>query len=1122
MRLIKILKKISGLIVLIFVISILNSCQDSKKQTLDIKTEDSELKLFTAINSTDSGITFVNKLEETLDVNYFQYNYTYIGGGVATADFNNDGLVDLFFTSNTHDNKLYLNKGNLKFEDITNKSGVKKRAGFDTGVSVVDVNNDGYLDIYISRGGAVNDNNEFENMLYINNGDLTFSEKAKELGLADNNRSINAIFFDYDNDNDLDVYVSNASDIVSRKQTQVIDLKTLQNDPETITQKGSDRLYNNDGTGHFTDVSKKAGIMPETGFGLNPEIGDFNNDGWLDIYVNNDFNIPDFAYLNNGDGTFTESRDELFKHMSFNSMGGDLADINNDGLLDLMTLDMNPEDYVRSKTTMGMTSISVFEEMVSKGYHHQYMHNMLHINNGNGTMSDISKMAGMADTDWSWSLLSADFDLDGYNDIYVTNGVYRDVIDKDMNNKILGILRKNNRKPTSEDFFNYAKMFPQQKLVNYFFKNNEDLTFENTSTKWTVSTATFSNGAAYADLDNDGDLDLIVNNINDNATLLKNNAIELNKGNFLQISFEGPKTNKFGNGVIANIYLENGTLQTRQLVNTRGFLSSVSNKLHFGLKKNDSIKKLEIVWQDGKKQELTGISANQNVKIKYANAVLKDVSNETEKESNLIFAKLNTDYKHVDPYFNDYNYQVLLPHKLSQTGPAIAKADVNKDGIEDVYIGGGHGQLGQLLLGDRKNGFKTKSVSDFLFDKQKEDVGACFFDADNDGDQDLYVVSGSYEFFRNPRMLQDRLYLNNGRGDFKLAKNNLPEMLSAGSVVVPSDYDNDGDLDLFVGGRVIPNKYPHAPISYLLNNNKGTFTIETSNVAPELETVGMVTDAVWFDINKDNTKDLIVCGEWMGIEVFLNIDGKFEKSNYYNSLNSAKGWWNKLLIADVDNDGDEDIVAGNLGLNYKFHASTEKPFHVYAKDFDFNGVEDVFLAKYYNNKQVPVRGKGCTAQQMPHLNNKIKTYESFASRDIEGIVGAGIKTALHYEVNEFKSGIFINNGGNDFAFKPFSNLVQRSPINSILFNDFDNDGIKDLLLAGNNYQSEVETTRADGGIGAFLKGDNTGSFKYISNLESGFFVDKDVRNMVEVEGKNRSYIFVVNNNNYHDVFSIIK
>lgn len=1094
------------------------SCDNSNKTSVENKNNKGT-SLFTSIPSSISGITFQNKLEETLESNYFQYNYTYIGGGVATADFNNDGLVDLFFTSNTHDNKLYLNKGNLEFEDITLKSGIEKRSGFDTGVSVVDVNNDGYLDIYISRGGAVNDNHEFENMLYINNGDLTFTERAKELGLADDNRTINAIFFDYDNDNDLDVYMSNASDIVSRKQSEVIDLKTLQTDPETIAQQGSDRLYNNDGTGHFTDVSLKAGIMPETGFGLNPEIGDFNNDGWIDIYVNNDFNIPDFAYLNNGDGTFTESRDELFKHMSFNSMGGDLADINNDGFLDLMTLDMNPEDYVRSKTTMGMTSISVFEEMVSKGYHHQYMHNMLQLNNGNGTFSEISKMSGMADTDWSWSLLSADFDLDGYNDIYVTNGVYRDVIDKDMNNKIIQILRKNNRKPTAEDFYNYAKMFPQQKLTNYFFKNNGDLTFEDTSIKWTDSTATFSNGAAYADLDNDGDLDLIVNNINDDATLLKNNAIELNKGKFLQISFSGPETNRFGVGVIANIYLENGTQQTRQLVNTRGFLSSVSNKLHFGLKKNDSIKKLEIIWQDGKKQELNGVSTNQVLKIKYANATSVDISRKTKKENNLIFSKVNSDYKHIDPYFNDYNYQVLLPHKLSQTGPAIAKADVNKDGIEDVYIGGGHGQIGQLVLGTQ-NGFRIKSVSSFNLDKQKEDVGACFFDADNDGDQDLYVVSGSYEFYRNPRLLQDRLYLNNGKGDFKLAKNSLPEMLSAGSVVIPSDYDNDGDLDLFVGGRVIPNKYPHAPVSYLLKNNNGTFTIETAGIAPELERVGMVTDAVWFDINNDNTKDLIICGEWMGIEVFLNVDGKLEKSNYYESLNSAKGWWNKILIADVDNDGDEDIVAGNLGLNYKFHASTKKPFHVYAKDFDFNGVEDVFLAKYYNGKQVPVRGKGCTAQQMPHLKNKIKTYESFASRDIEGIVGAGIKTALHYEVTEFKSGIFINNGDNNYAFEPFPTEIQRSPINSILFNDFDNDGIKDLLLAGNNYQAEVETTRADGGIGSFLKGNEQGGFNYISHLKSGFFVDKDVRNMIEVKGKNSSSIIVVNNNDFHDIFSI--
>ena len=1021
-------------------------------------------------------------------------------------------MEDIFFSSNSQENKLYLNKGDFKFEDITEKAGIVKREGFDTGVTVVDVNNDGFLDIYLSRGGWIDSDNKFANMLYINNGDLTFTEKAAELGIADNSRTINTIFFDYDNDNDLDAYVSNAPDIVGK--TEIPDLKAIQKDPKTIALKGSDKLYQNDGTGHFKDVSKEAGILIELGFGLNPEVADFNNDGYLDIYVNNDFNYPDLVYFNNGNGTFTESRDKLVQHMSFNSMGGDVADINNDGFLDLLTLDMNPEDYVRSKTTMGMTSITDFYNMLDKGYHYQYMHNMLQLNNGNGTLSEISQMAGIGNTDWSWSMLSADFDLDGFNDIYITNGVFRDVIDRDSNNKILDILRANNRKPTKEDFLEFTKMLPQQKLTNYFFKNNGDLTFENTSKKWNDSVPTFSNGAAYADFDNDGDLDIVVNNINEKATLLKNNAIDQQLGNYLQLTFKGPSTNTFGTGVIANIYLKNGSKLTRQLFNTRGFLSAVSNKLHFGIDKKDVIDKLEIVWQDGKKQEISSPKPNQLLAINYSDASNIEASKTTDTP---LFSMVATNYSHSDPFYNDFQNQVLLPHKLSQLGPGIAKGDVNKDGNDDIYIGGGHNQAGQLLIGKADGSFTTLSIPIFNTDKKYEDIGATFFDADNDGDLDLYVVSGSYEFDENPELLQDRLYLNDGKGQFKAGK--LPTIASAGSVAVAADYDNDGDLDLFVGGRIIPGKYPYAPTSYLLKNNKGEFSIETTTVAADLEHIGMVTDAIWFDINNDKKLDLIVCGEWMGLEVFLNKNGKLEKSNNYKNLTNSKGWWNKLVLADVDNDGDLDIIAGNLGLNYKFHASQKKPFHVYTKDFDFNGIEDVFLAKEYHNKQVPIRGKGCTAQQMPHLKNKIRSYNDFASHDIEGIVGPGIKTALHYEVTEFRSGIFINEGENNFKFQPFENQVQRSPINSILFNDFDKDGINDILLAGNNFQAEVETTKADGGIGCFLKGDKKG-FNYVSNLKSGFFANTDIRNMVQLKTGSINQIFVANNNAKHRIFKI--
>lgn len=1107
------LRRFFVLIVISILLGLLSSCDPSE-------TASSSTKLFTHISPEASGIDFQNTLIETESSNYYTYMYSYIGGGVAAADFNKDGLTDLFFISNTQDNKLYLNKGDFQFEDITASAGIKKRPGFDAGVTVADVNHDGWLDIYIARGGPSEEDNRFANMLYLNNGDLTFTEKAEELGLAGDNRTIQSAFFDYDRDGDLDVYVSNTPDFVER-DSEVQDLLAAQTDPKTLELKGLDKLYNNDGTGHFTDVSIQAGIMPDIGFGLNPQVGDLNNDGWLDIYVCNDFRIPDFAYLNNGDGTFREARKEVVKHLSFNSMGSDIADVNNDGYADLFTLDMNPEDYVRSKTTMAMTPIDRFETMVAMDYHYNYMHNMLHINNGNGSYREIAKMAGIADTDWSWACLLADFDLDGLNDVYVTNGVFRDVIDRDANNKILSTLRQNARKPTAADFLTFTQMLPQQKLTNYFYQNRGDLTFDNVSSTWVDSIPTFSNGAIYADLDNDGDLDVVVNNINEAATVLRNTSIEQEAGNFLSIRLNGPEKNPFGIGSTVNLHLTDGSVLTRQLINSRGFLSSVSNRLHFGLDKNMSVSSLVVIWPDGQQQQISPVPTNQSMTISYKDARGVDDPNPSQENPQTLFVKQETSFQHSDPAYNDFQLQILLPHKLSQTGPSIARADVNGDGLEDLYLGGGRGQAGQLLIGRASGSFSNRSYPAFEQDKQREDVGACFFDLDNDGDQDLYVVSGSYEFSSTPKLLLDRLYLNDGKGNFsKAAPGILPEIPSAGSVAKAIDYDHDGDMDLFVGARVIPGQYPFPPTSSLLINEGGRLVDATQELAPELSNIGMVTDAVWQDINGDQEIDLIVTGEWMGIEVFVNTDGQLKKSDTYSSLSQASGWWNKLLLADIDQDGDQDIIAGNLGLNYKFHASEKKPFHVYTRDFDFNGTADVFLAKEYKGLEVPIRGKTCATQQVPHLAQKIPTYQDFASRDLAGILGPSLKSALHYQAVEFRSGIFINQGNGQFDFSAFGNDVQQSPINSILYQDFDGDGQADLLMAGNNYMSEVETTRADAGIGSFLKGLGSGQFEYIPHLESGFFANKDVRNMIHIPSAEGYIVFVVNNNDYHDVFKV--
>lgn len=1102
---------LTSFLVIVFTIVTFCSC------TKDQKSNPTK-KLFTSITAKNSGVHFENKIIESDDFYYYQYIYSYNGGGVATADFNNDGLQDLFFVSNLEDSKLYINLGDFKFKDITSSSGISTKNRFNTGVSVVDINNDGFLDIYVSRAGWFKDAEKCANLLYINNGDLSFTEQAKAYGLADINRSIQTSFFDFDKDGDLDVYIVNAP-YSNKRLDNLVDLNSIKNDSKTKALGGSDTFYENLGNNTFVNISEKAGIVPDIAFGLNAQVGDLNNDGWLDVYVNNDFSMPDFAYINNQDGTFTDKSKTMFKHQSFYSMGGDVGDINNDGLFDMIALDMNPEDYIRSKTTMSMMSIDKFWTMVNNGYQYQYMHNVLQLNNGNGTFSDIANMAGVANTDWSWSSLLADFDLDGYNDIYVTNGVFRDVIDKDASKKILDLIKQKGKRPTPSEFFKYTQMLPQQKLSNYLFKNNGDLTFSNTTSTWANMKPTFSNGAVYTDLDNDGDLDIVVNNINEPASVLKNNAIELNKGHFLKIQFNGPENNPFGLGVKLNLFTDKDKVQTRQLINARGYMSSVSNTLHFGLGDVQNIDKIDVIWPDGKTQQLENIKSNQLLTINYSD--ITSYENKKGHTAKTLFKKAPFNYQHKDSVFDDFNIQILLPHKLSQLGPAIAKSDINNDGIDDLYLGGGYLQSGQLLIGLPSGGFKSISTSSFNSDAIFEDTGAVFFDLENDGDQDLYVVSGSYEFGEESRLLQDRIYVNNGNDEFIRCDNCLPEFYSAGSVVVPSDYDGDGDTDLFVGGRVIPGRYPYAPKSYLLVNNNGVFTNQTTKLAKTLQHVGMVTDAHWTDIDNDKDFDLIVTGEWMGIEVFENNKGKLKQSKAYHELSAATGWWNKLLIVDIDDDGDHDIVAGNLGLNSKFHASRDTPFEVYTSDFDQNGTEDVFLAKYYNGKQVPVRGKGCSSQQIPQLNSKIKSYNEFANKDLEGILGAGIKSALHYKALEFRSGIFINNNDSKFTFEPFVNEVQTSAINSMLYEDLDNDGFKDLLLAGNNHQTEVETTRLDAGVGIYLQGNREGAFKYVPNYKTGFFADKDVRNIIQIETSTGKHLIVINNNSAHDFFKII-
>ncbi|MFH6767502.1 CRTAC1 family protein [Gaetbulibacter aquiaggeris] len=1079
--------------------------------------EEVVVKLFEQIDPKISGVHFINEISESETFHYYQYIYSYNGGGVAVLDMNNDGLQDIFFTSNISENRLYLNQGNFKFNDISSSSGILGKEGFKTGVTVVDINEDGFDDLYVCRAGWYNDLDIRKNLLYINNGDLTFTESAKEYGLDDSNRTISASFFDYDKDGDLDLYLANAP-VMTKNDQNIIAFDVISNNPETPELGGSDKFYRNEGNGKFKDISTEAGLPVERAFGLNAQVGDLNDDGWLDVYVSNDFLMPDFAFINNGDGSFTDMGPEMFKHTSFYSMGSDIADLNNDGSPDLVVLDMNPEDYVRSKMSMPMTTISKFDAMVKSGYQYQYMQNVLQINNQNGTFSELGNLSGIAATDWSWSSLIADFDLDGLSDIYITNGIYRDLIDQDANDEIVRIIRNKGLKPTEQEFFRYTQMLPQHKLLNYFFKNNGDLTFSNNSEKWIDMNPTFSNGAAYADLDNDGDLDLIVNNINDKASILKNNAIELGYGNFIKFEFEGPEHNKEGIGVKVSLFIDDGSIIERQLIRSRGYLSAMSKILHIGIGKDASISKIIVEWPDGKEQKVEGFELNQTLSICYLDA--SDSSEKGVYPKTKIVEEVEFPFKHKDSLFNDFGIQYLLPYKLSQLGPAIASADINNDGYQDIYLGGGYLQEGKLLLSG-KDGFRDMRIPDFEKDKLYEDVGAIWFDADNDDDLDLYVVSGSCEYQEMSPYLEDRLYINDGAGNLSRCTSCLPLFFESGQTVANGDFDGDGDEDLFVGGRLIPGAYPYPPTSYLLENVGGKFQIVTQALAPDLKTIGMVTDAVWKDIDSDGDLDLILTGEWMGIEIFVNTNGKLEQNWRYDYLSEVKGLWNKLLVEDVDDDGDLDIIAGNLGLNSKYHATNKDPLRVYAQDFDKNSSVDIFLTKYDKGREVPIRGKASIVQQIPSLQKKFFTYKEFSSKDINGIVGKDLKHAYQLKATELKSGIFINNGKGKFSFWPFPNEVQISPVNDILYEDFDGDGVNDLFLAGNNYQTEVETTRLDAGIGSLLLGQENSSFLYVPNHKTGLIADKDVRGLIFLKDLIGKHILIVNNDETHQLYRLL-
>ena len=1094
-------RKIIQYLVIVLVFNTFFSCQNEPQRDLYPDELVGSLEL---LAPETTGITFNNSINESTYFNHYYYSQMYVGSGVAIGDINNDGLSDVFFGGNQVPDRLYLNKGNFQFEDITKKSKAAKNSGWTWGVTMADVNADGYLDIYVSRNGNSENPEDRRNQLYINNQDLTFTESAQKYGLADYGFSTQAVFFDMDNDGDLDMYQVN----------QVADKKLLliNKIPRDQFKFFRDHLYRND-NGKFKDVSEQVGISTDVSYGLSVNATDFNNDGWMDLYVANDYAEPDFMYYNNGDGTFKNVINEELKHITQLSMGSDTGDINNDGLLDLITTDMTPEDHYRSKTNMASMSTEAFNTLVEGGAHRQYMSNTLQINTGLGSFSDIANMAGVAFTDWSWASLLVDLDNDGWKDIIISNGIKKDVDNNDYRAKVQNL----GKDATPEKLFQLSKETPSQPISNYIFRNKGNLEFEKVNKEWGFDTPSFSNGMAYGDLDNDGDLDIIINNIDAPAFVYENKAT----GNFLKIELQGSEKNTFGIGAKA-IIRHNGKMQMAENTVTRGFISSVEHNLFFGLGTDTEVEKVEVIWSNGKVNSFENVTANQKLIAKFSKA--KTIENKEEKTETFMtqikMEDLRIDYKHVENKFDDFAEEILLPHNLSQNGPFSAIEDINGDGLDDVFIGGAVNQSGVLYLQNESGTFIKSLSQPWANDSASEDLGCLFIDVDGDQDFDLYVASGGNEFKVGNKLLKDRLYINDGKGNFEKNENALPNIAQSSQCVKASDIDNDGDLDLFIGTRLISGQYTFPATSYLLINENGSFKKANSKTAPALTNIGMVTDAVFTDIDKDNDDDLIIVGEWMEIKVLVNNNGSFADKSEQYGLNDTRGIWWSISASDLDNDGDDDYVIGNLGKNNKFKATEEHPFKVYANDFDNNGTNDVVLAKFYKDGYVPLRGRECTSQQMPFVAEKFEDFHSFASSKLIDILPEDkVDDAVIYEIKSFESIILINDNGK-LVLKSLPNEAQISPIKSTLIIDINQDGHQDIITVGNHYGVEVETQRYDAGFGTVLLGDGKTNFDYVSPSKSGFYVPFDSREIKLLQLNNNNLILVTNNNTYPSIFNI--